>query len=1292
MSEAVDSMLGGGLDALRDLATSAVADLTGGELKGGEVAGAEQAVAVVLGTAVAASVRNLQADGLSDDEIRIDFVPRLLRLVECRSVWQELVRPLLELDPDSMPDAAVLGRAWNETFAAEGPALPEGFKWSRLSEAHARSTRRTPELAAALRPVAELIRRRQLLETEGRGSAVDAAFDLARYRARLRDRYRFFPLDRLAPVDPDGEGPRFLLEQVFVEPEVRPDPPGTGPAESIESRLAAVGELPGEDGAPGRPGELRHEHRPEPAQPLWEVLAAPSSSRLVVLGDPGSGKSLLGRYLAWALCSPELPPELRALAGRTPFVIELSRLAAFSARADSAGFGFVDYLDRLGHADNYPLQKPELEEWLRSGGPAVFVFDGLDEVFDPGTRADIERRICALDYPGARVIVTSRAIGYRRAGFDRAGFAHCVLQDLDRPRIERFCRRWYATTLAEDTVRGELRRQRLLRAVDDSPEIRALAGNPMLLTLLAMTPRRSELPRRRHQVLERAVRALVEHWHADSHVRKVVPGTPVLDFDDKLDLLRAAALLAQERRAAARGNFITGQDLENEFARVFESGRLRLDRDDAVSAARALVERLETGNSILRGCGMQTFGFADRTFLDCLCADHYARRLKEIEGYGLSGLAREVLELRVTDELWHEVIRLLAGMAGDDRGTAIAAHVARAALLNGNADASARLALLAVECLAEVRDPGGDRDNVESVLQGYERLLFTHAAPGDPAPCSRATAALAAANLHWQDWNLFKRWEKLLVHEAHGVRRFAQAAAAAVHRTDPEALSLLKQQAAEGGDENVRWSALEVLAGNCPTYPGVPELLKQFVAGGANASARWSAYQALAGQYPADPDIPQLLKQLAAEGRDEAVRWSALRSLADKCPDDPDVAELLKQLAAEDPSPAVRGSALRTLAGKHADAPGLTELLRRLADEDASVAVRGCALRALADRCPDDPGVLALLKRLATEGEGDYLRRSALEALAARYPDYPGVLALLKQLAVDGETSYLRRSALELLAGNYLDSSGVLTLLKQLAAGDKDEVVRWSALRALAGQRPADPDVPSLMKQLATAAADETIRWSALRPLARKQPDDPDVLPLLRRLATEARDEAVRWSALRALSELQPDDPDVLPLLRRLATEARDEAVRWSALRALAEQRPADPGVLPLVKRLATEGRNEMVRACALTALLEQRPSDPDILPLLKRLAAGSEGWFLRASALRALALARFDDAEVRALLGLALSSVPAPSAPASGPTVERTPCLGCLLPSLPASGLTIDAPSGRPILETQVTPNHPGI
>jgi len=118
----------------------------------------------------------------------------------------------------------------------------------------------------------------------------------------------------------------------------------------------------------------------------------------------------------------------------------------------------------------------------------VVIFDGLDEIFDPEAREQITRQIVAFadEYPQARIVVTSRVIGYRRKILTDAGFAHFTLQDLDGKQVATFADRWYGLAMSDRPDEARERRERILRSFQESASIRQLAGNPMLLTIMAI--------------------------------------------------------------------------------------------------------------------------------------------------------------------------------------------------------------------------------------------------------------------------------------------------------------------------------------------------------------------------------------------------------------------------------------------------------------------------------------------------------------------------------------------------------------------------------------------------------------------------------------------------------------------------------------------------------------------------------------------------------------------------------------------------------------------------------------
>lgn len=224
---------------------------------------------------------------------------------------------------------------------------------------------------------------------------------------------------------------------------------------------------------------------------------------VVVLGDPGSGKSTLLQYLAleWA----ELPIKDLVLQP-IPLLIELR---TYMRNRDSQQCkNFLDFFHQSSGIIHH-LNQHQLHERLKAGS-AFVMFDGLDEVFDQGKREDVLTDIIRFtnEYPNARVIVTSRVIGYKPQRLRDAEFHHFILQDLEKEQIRDFVNRWHELTFKDEADKAR-KKERLQTAINTSASIRELAGNPLLLTMMAILNRNQELPRDRPELYNQASRVLL---------------------------------------------------------------------------------------------------------------------------------------------------------------------------------------------------------------------------------------------------------------------------------------------------------------------------------------------------------------------------------------------------------------------------------------------------------------------------------------------------------------------------------------------------------------------------------------------------------------------------------------------------------------------------------------------------------------------------------------------------------------------------------------------------------------
>ncbi len=180
-----------------------------------------------------------------------------------------------------------------------------------------------------------------------------------------------------------------------------------------------------------------------------------------------------------------------------------------------------------------PPRADFFEKQLRHGHCLVLL-DGLDEVAD-----ETERRLMAawVDrlvtlYPKNRYIVTSRPPGYESAPLQN-GFARLDVRDFDETEIRRFAENWClavelatggptearSTRAARQQAQTTARRRAaaaardLVGAITANPAIRALAVNPLLLSIIALVHRyRATLPKRRVDLYAECVDVLLGHW------------------------------------------------------------------------------------------------------------------------------------------------------------------------------------------------------------------------------------------------------------------------------------------------------------------------------------------------------------------------------------------------------------------------------------------------------------------------------------------------------------------------------------------------------------------------------------------------------------------------------------------------------------------------------------------------------------------------------------------------------------------------------------------------------------
>ena len=691
-------------------------------------------------------------------------------------------------------------------------SLPDAFSWERVAEKYLASVKSIREQNAELR---EILTAQNLDGILGRltdSGPIPADFNLESYQEGLREQYQYLDLGNLDTRS--GEYERQLtVKEIFIPQNAR----------SCQEYLPKDYELPkeiqkllrerGDIAAEVRPEDLeryQQAYTQQQADSVLKVIDDVNYPYIVILGDPGSGKSTLLKYLAlqWAKLSPN---QLRSQP--IHLLIELRKYNR--SRDEKECSDFLEFMERgsswIGH-----LNKSILHEWLQAGR-AVVMFDGLDEVFEVQKRNRIVDQIhnFTQNYPTVKVIVTSRVIGYQQQRLKNAEFHHFMLQDFEPEQIQDFIQKWHELTFT-DRLKKAASLERLDKAIGESRAIQELAGNPLLLTMMAILNRNQELPRFRAKLYEEASKVLLHKW--DFEVKEELRNDKIdprsIDEEVKQSICGRIAYKMQSSEKGLAGNIISRNDLRQTIAESLSG----LMGTEATACAKLMVDQLRERNFILcflGGYNEDYFAFVHRTFLEYFCAWEFVRQFEKQRTLELDGLI-QIFREHWRDESWHEVLRLMAGMLDAKFTGEILEYLIGE---NGDSDKFSNL-FLAAQCVSEVKKRNDIaaiasqlRDEVKELTK-YRNITISTSQKYDLLVFLIRRQAVAAVAATWKDDPETLPWLKQLAQsdDYWDVRQAAVQKIARGWKDDPETLPILKQLAQSYDDGYVRGEAVEELA------------------------------------------------------------------------------------------------------------------------------------------------------------------------------------------------------------------------------------------------------------------------------------------------------------------------------------------------------------------------------------------------------------------------------------------------------------------------------------------------
>ena len=382
-----------------------------------------------------------------------------------------------------------------------------------------------------------------------------------------------------------------------------------------------------------------------------ELLDIPNLKRIVLLGGPGSGKSVASQYLMVNRLT--LTQSSNQVSG-VPFLITI-REFAFARK--SKDINIIDYITQqvCYFTDKQPPQG--FVEYFLKRDSSVVIFDGLDEVIVPEERRIIRDSIAnfAASFPEVIMLVTSRFIGYDEMPLNKEIFLHFILHPFDSQEKKAFITKWYGEREANPVDR-ERAIKGFLEALKDD-RVDELSSNPLMLTIMALVHNSEhDLPKQRALLYKKCVEAFIVSREKAKELlsynaREIWECHDYLGYwvQNKAENMTGVSfVVSSEELQQALTDFIKKK---NGAAKIDDT-IIKSKVDEFITAAKRRV-------GLIAEYGESRWGFGHKSFQEFFAARYISQRTS-----GILGIWDEIKD-KVDNPHWTEPIKLLAGICGD---------------------------------------------------------------------------------------------------------------------------------------------------------------------------------------------------------------------------------------------------------------------------------------------------------------------------------------------------------------------------------------------------------------------------------------------------------------------------------------------------------------------------------------------------------------------------------------------------------------------------------------------------
>jgi HEAT repeat protein len=753
-------------------------------------------------------------------------------------------------------------------------------------------------------------------------------------------------------------------------------------------------------------------HSAEEKERLIEPNTAVNNYQLlVILGGAGLGKTTLLKYLTLTYCKKNIEKQEQREweHNHIPIPIILREYL-------DSGKCLRDYINTILEKYGFPGARKLLEKDLK-GGKCILLLDGFDELITRKNREAAANGIFAFieRYDACKIVVTARTAGYHG---ELLGFTRFEVMEFTDNQVKEFVDKRFAGS-------GPQEAETMLQLLKDNEDIKNLAKNPLILSIIARCQEDDEGVHKRAGIYKRIIEVLLGGW--DAHKKIASQFSP----DKKWYFLRKLAALNHRRDRRT----ITEKEILEEIDKYSLLLGLKMEE------CRPFFEEVCQRNYILRQLFIDTYEFLYLSFQEYFTA----LELNERE----DGIATIIHHL--SDSWWEGPILFYPGVSAN--ANPLVKRIQKQPedifysnlVLSGKciADASSIDPLLKEEIVQELWLLYNTSEFIllrEKALAVLSRirprrivdLLVDQLTDKEPYVRRRAAETLgslgSAEILPVLIMVLMKEKEtKIRSHAAISLGKIGSA----------EAIRPLIGVLHTDKDSEVRKSAAEAL-GLIGSTGVLPELVKVLTTDKDN-QVRMGAAEAL-GKIKGDMTVSQLINTFAAE-KDSSVRWRIAMSLGKL--GGIDARDILIKTLSNDEAREVRESAAEAL-GLIGSEECIPHLIRALTlDKDADV--RGSAAYALGVMRSSE-ALPELIKTLITDTNGEVRARAAYALGQLRNIEAIPYLTIVLNTH---QASFIRGNAT--FALGQIGGVEAIPFLTHALTLDKDAYVRFRAAEVLGG-------------------------------------------------------------------------------------------------------------------------------------------------------------------------------------------------------------------------------------------------